>query len=92
MENAIKSLNDIVWGLPMLALLLLTGLFLTVGLKGLSVIRVPYGFRQVFKKRNHNADEGDVSPFAALMTALSSTIGTGRPLRLAVQAQSSGCG
>jgi len=77
MEALIQNLNGIVWGLPMLALLLLTGFFLTVGLKGLSIIRVPYGFKQVFKKRNHNADEGDVSPFAALMTALSSTIGTG---------------
>ena len=82
MEALIQNLNGIVWGLPMLALLLLTGFFLTVGLKGLSIIRVPYGFKQVFKKRNHNADEGDVSPFAALMTALSSTIGTGNILSL----------
>jgi len=39
--------------------------------------RIPYAFRQVFKKRTGSQDEGDVSPFAALMTALSSTIGTG---------------
>jgi len=77
MEKFIEGLNGIVWGLPMLGLLLLTGLFLSVGLRGLSIIRVPYAFRQVFKKRPQNLDEGDVSPFAALMTALSSTIGTG---------------
>ena len=53
------------------------GLFLSFGLKGLSIARIPYAFRQVFKKRTGNEDEGDVSPFAALMTALSSTIGTG---------------
>ena len=77
MEALIQNLNGIVWGVPMLALLLLTGLFLSFGLKGLSIARIPYAFRQVFKKRTGNEDEGDVSPFAALMTALSSTIGTG---------------
>jgi len=77
MEKLIQGLNGIVWGVPMLALLLITGLFLSVGLKGLSIARIPYAFRQVFKKRTGNTDEGDVSPFAALMTALSSTIGTG---------------
>ena len=77
MESFINSINGIVWGVPMLALLLLTGLFLSFGLKGISIFKIPYGFRQVFKKRTGNKDEGDVSPFAALMTALSSTIGTG---------------
>ncbi len=77
MEEIIKSVNGIVWGTPMLALLLLTGLFLSIGLRGLSIIRIPYALKQLFKKRDGNAAEGDVSPFAALMTALSSTIGTG---------------
>jgi len=72
MEDLIQWLNGIVWGVPMLALLLLTGFFLSIGLKGLSISRIPYAFRQVFKKRTGNKDEGDVSPFAALMTALSS--------------------
>ncbi len=73
----IEVLNGIVWGIPMLALLLLTGAFLTVGLRGMSILRVPYGFKQLFRKRSGDKEEGDVSPFAALMTALSSTIGTG---------------
>jgi len=77
MEEIIKGINDIVWGPPMLGLLLLTGFFLTFGLRGLSVIRIPYAFKQLFKKRSGEEAEGDVSPFAALMTALSSTIGTG---------------
>ena len=77
MESAIQWINNQVWGVPMLALLLLTGLFLTVGLRFLSVIRIPYAFGQLFRKRGGDNDEGDVSPFAALMTALSSTIGTG---------------
>ncbi len=77
MEKIITWVNDQVWGTPMLALLLLTGIFLSVGLRGLSIIRIPYALKQLFKKRDANAAEGDVSPFAALMTALSSTIGTG---------------
>ena len=77
MEEFIKGINNIVWGPPMLGLLLLTGFFLTFGLKGLSIIRIPYAFKQLFKKRSGEKAEGDVSPFAALMTALSSTIGTG---------------
>ena len=76
-ESGIRVVNDLVWGVPMLALLLLTGLFLTVGLRGMSILRVPYAFGQLFKKRTGDEEEGDVSPFAALMTALSSTIGTG---------------
>ena len=77
MENIINQVNEFVWGPPMLALLLLTGLFLSFGLKGLSIIRIPYALKQLFKKRAGDEAEGDVSPFAALMTALSSTIGTG---------------
>ncbi len=76
-ENAIGWVNGIVWGIPMLALLLFTGLYLSFGLRGLSIFRVPYAFGQLFKKRESKKEEGDVSPFAALMTALSSTIGTG---------------
>ena len=76
MENLIHSLNGLVWGIPMLTLLLGTGLYLTIGLRFLSVTRLPYAFKQLFKKPDSN-DEGDVTPFGALMTALSSTIGTG---------------
>ncbi len=77
MEFLISKLNEIVWGVPMLSLLLLTGAFLTIGLRGLSITKIPYAFRELFKKRDPDADDGDVTPFQALMTALSSTIGTG---------------
>ena len=76
-EDIINWINGQVWGVPMLGLLLLTGLYLTFGLRLLSIIRIPYAFKQLFKKRTGEEAEGDVSPFAALMTALSSTIGTG---------------
>ena len=62
---------------PMMVLLLGVGLFLTIGLRFISITKISYGFRQLFKRRIGDAEEGDVSPFAALMTALSSTVGTG---------------
>ena len=77
MEDLIQGVNNFVWGPIMLLLLLGTGLFLTFGLRFISIIKVPYAFKQLFRKRGANTDAGDVSPFAALMTALSSTIGTG---------------
>ncbi len=77
MESIIQVVNNFVWGPIMLALLLGTGLFLTLGLRGMSITKIPYAFKQLFRKRGANTDAGDVSPFAALMTALSSTIGTG---------------
>ena len=76
MEDLIREVNGIVWGVPMLALLLGTGLFLTVGLLFMPIRKLPYAVGQLFRKRDA-ASEGDVSPFGALMTALSSTIGTG---------------
>ncbi|MEM6535330.1 MAG: alanine/glycine:cation symporter family protein [Pseudomonadota bacterium] len=76
MENLIRDLNGLVWGIPMLTLLLGTGLFLTVGLRFISVTKLGYAFSELVRKRD-NSKDGDVSPFGALMTALSSTIGTG---------------
>lgn len=72
-----EALNNFVWGPPMMLLLLGVGAFLTISLRFMSLTKIGYGFRQLFKKRSGEAAEGDVSPFAALMTALSSTVGTG---------------
>lgn len=72
-----EKLNGVIWGPPMMILLLGVGAFLTVGLRFLSIVKISYGFKQLFKKRSGEDAEGDVSPFAALMTALSSTVGTG---------------
>jgi AGCS family alanine or glycine:cation symporter len=77
MESIIQWVNGVVWGWPMLILLLGAGLYLTFGLRLMSIFKIPYAFKQLFRKRGANTDAGDVSPFAALMTALSSTIGTG---------------
>ncbi len=62
----------------MLALLLGTGVFLTVGLRFMSIRRIPVGFRLAFTGHHpETGDKGDITPFQALTTALSATIGTG---------------
>lgn len=76
MEDLIRGINAFVWGPPMLLLLLGTGIFLSVGLKLMTLRKLPFAVGQLFAKRDSEED-GDVSPFGALMTAMSSTIGTG---------------
>ncbi len=75
-EQFIDTVNNLVWGPIMLTLLLGTGIYLSIGLRGMSIVRIPYAFKQLFKGRQGRG-EGEISPFNALMTALSSTVGTG---------------
>jgi AGCS family alanine or glycine:cation symporter len=71
-----KQLNDIVWGPPMLVLLFGTFIYLTIGLRGMSIWRIPLSLALMLRGRR-GVGQGDVSPFAALMTSLAATIGTG---------------
>ena len=72
----LNDVNDFVWGPVMLALLVGTGIFLTIRLKFLPWRNlIWYSVKLIFKKKNQN--EGDISPFQSLMTALSATVGTG---------------
>lgn len=71
-------LNGVVWGVPMLILILGTGVFLMVALKGMPLLRIVMGFRLMWGGRvKGDAVTGEVSPFQALMTCLSATVGTG---------------
>jgi AGCS family alanine or glycine:cation symporter len=82
MEAILGTLNTIdsfIWGPPLVALLFGTGLYLTIGMRGQSILRLPYAIKLLFH-RDKNADNesvGEISPVAALFTALSATIGTG---------------
>ncbi len=76
LNEMVGWLNGIVWGPLMLVLILGTGLFLTVGLKFMPIRNLGYGFRQLWEGRKPKG-EGDITPFNALMTSLSATIGTG---------------
>ena len=75
-EQIVDIVNNFVWGPVMLTLLLGTGIYLTIGLKGMTISRIPYAFRQLLKGRK-GTGEGEITPFNALMTSLSSTIGMG---------------
>jgi len=74
-EQLIATLSGWVWGPPMLTLLVGTGLYLTILLKGLQFRALPLALRMIFHK--DHGHEGDISHFAALMTALAATVGIG---------------
>lgn len=70
--------NGLVWGPYMLVLLVGTGLLLTIMLKGLQFRKLWYSlYLALIKRKDDEAEEGDISNFQALMTALSATVGTG---------------
>ena len=75
-QHLVGQINHLLWGAPLIALLLGTGIYLTLGLALMPIRRLGYGFRMLWQGR-HSSEAGQISPFNALMTALSSTIGTG---------------
>jgi AGCS family alanine or glycine:cation symporter len=68
------AINEFIWGIPMPVLLLGTHLFMTVR-TGFIQRRLPLALRLSLAKDSNS--DGDISPFAALSTALASTLGTG---------------
>lgn len=77
-SNVVAQINSFVWGPWMLALLVGTGILLTIRLKFLQFFSLPYALKLAFGPRNQDShSKGDISHFQALMTALAATIGTG---------------
>jgi alanine or glycine:cation symporter, AGCS family len=74
-EALIATLSGWVWGPPMLILLVGTGLYLTIILKGLQFRALPHAIKLIWAK--DKGHDGDISHFAALMTALAATVGIG---------------
>lgn len=78
LQNLVNSVNGLVWGPPMLVLILGTGLFLMVMLKFMPLVRIGTGFALIWRGRTKGDDDtGEISPFQALMTCLAATVGTG---------------
>ncbi|WP_142847310.1 sodium:alanine symporter family protein [Telmatospirillum sp. J64-1] len=75
-SSFLDSVSAVVWGPPMLVLILGVGLLLNVMLKAMPLFRLGYGFRMVWQARKPGGP-GEITPFAALMTALAATVGTG---------------
>jgi AGCS family alanine or glycine:cation symporter len=70
------NLKNLVWSTPLLLLLLGTGVYLTIILKGVQFRYLGYALKQVFAPEHKNS-EGDISHFQSLMTTLAGAIGTG---------------
>ena len=81
MFDLIGLVNSIVWGPPMMILLIGTGIWLTLGTRFVQVRQFGHGWRLVlkgaFRKKPSETETGDITPFQALMTALSATVGNG---------------
>lgn len=76
MESILQKLENILWGAPLLFLLLGVGVYLTFKLKGVQFRYLFYSLKLAFSRQDDTA-EGDISHFQALMTALAATIGIG---------------
>jgi AGCS family alanine or glycine:cation symporter len=76
-SNFVTSINGIVWGPLMLILILGTGFYLMAGLKFAPLRNIPKAFKLLIDGRKSDGGAGQISPFNALMTSLSATIGTG---------------
>ena len=87
----LSTVDDFVWGLPLIILILATGLFLTVRLRGLQIKRLSLAIKYMFSSDEEDGS-GEVSSFAALCTALSATIGTGNIVGVATAIVSGGPG
>ncbi|MBU1284486.1 alanine/glycine:cation symporter family protein [Pseudomonas sp. NPDC079086] len=77
-NTLVNQLNGVVWGPPMLVLILGTGLFLMLRLKFMPLSKIGAGFKLMWQGRKKgDAESGEISPFQALMTCLAATVGTG---------------
>ena len=72
-----SPINSLVWGWPTVILIAVTGIALMVGLRFMPLTRLVYGVRMMLAPVDADAKEGEITPFQALMTSLSATIGTG---------------
>ncbi|MCH7678315.1 sodium:alanine symporter family protein [candidate division KSB1 bacterium] len=79
------TVDDALFGLPMIILLVGTGVFLTFKMRGLQFTHFISSMKLLFSKESRSTKgTGDISPFAALMTALAATVGNGNIAGVAV--------
>ncbi|MGF7184611.1 AGCS family alanine or glycine:cation symporter [Desulfitispora alkaliphila] len=86
----LNKIDGIVWGPPLLLLLVGTGIWLTIRLKLLQVFRLPLAIKLIFTAKNNG--KGDVTSFGALCTAMAATIGTGNIVGVATAIKAGGPG
>ncbi len=89
-NNFLVAVDDIVWGVPLIVLIMACGLVLTIRGRGLQFKHLGKALK--FMVKNEDGGEGEVSSFAALCTALSATIGTGNIVGVATAIAAGGPG
>ncbi|MGT2749894.1 alanine/glycine:cation symporter family protein [Streptococcus orisasini] len=89
MLDFFTALDNLVWGAPLLILLVGTGIYLSLRLGLLQILKLPKAFKLVF---SDDKGEGDISSFAALATALAATVGTGNIVGVATAIKAGGPG
>ena len=85
-----SEIDAFVWGPPLLVLLVGTGIWLTIRLNLIQVLRLPLALKLIFKAKNEG--HGDVDSFKALCTALAATVGTGNIVGVATAIKAGGPG
>lgn len=89
-NNFLLWFDDLVWGVPLIVLILAVGIYLTIRLKVLQIRHLPKALK--FMVKNEDEGSGEVSSFGALCTALSATIGTGNIVGVATAIVAGGPG
>lgn len=95
MQNEVVKILEVidswVWSAPLLILLVGTGVYLSIILKGLQFRYLWYSLKLAFTRKDEGS-EGDISQFQALMTAMSATIGIGSIAGVATAVAAGGLG
>ena len=86
----LTQIDDAVWGVPLMVLILAGGILLTVRMRFLQTRKLPLALKWMV--RNEEGGKGEVTSFAALCTALSATIGTGNIVGVATAVGTGGPG
>lgn len=89
-NNFLTKVDDLVWGVPLMILIMAGGILLTIRLGLLQVRKLPLALKWMVK--NEEEGEGEVTSFGALCTALSATIGTGNIVGVATAIGAGGPG
>ncbi|MDB6181909.1 alanine/glycine:cation symporter family protein [Paracoccus fistulariae] len=93
LEAFLGQIGGIVWGpFLLIPLLLGTGLYLTIKLGGIQFVRLWPALRLGLIKRSDDTDDGDISQFQALTTAMAATVGTGNIVGVATAISTGGPG
>lgn len=89
-NNLLTTIDNLVWNIPLIVLILSVGIFMTIRLKGLQITKLRLAVKHMFS--NEKKGDGEMSGVAALCTALSATIGTGNIVGVATAIVTGGPG